>query len=171
MNVTANSIVIQQERERIKERYRTIIKKTFDVFDRSEDGTCDIREVGSILRALNINLTEARLRDVCSQVGEEEPSGFIQYKRLEPVILTFLMGSETFRDTEERILEAFKVLDTEGKGYLDADELRVLMTTNGEYFSTEEVNEMLAFAADPEDGKINYMEYVKHLSEPQVIDI
>ncbi len=160
------SSILKQEREKIKERYFAAIKKRFSTFDRSGDGTCDIREIGTIIRSLGINMTEARLRDVTTQIEEDEPSGFVQYTRLEPVVLSFLMGSETVRDTEERILEAFRMLDTEGKGTIDADELRVLMTTNGEYFNTDEVNEMMAFAADPDTGTIDYKVFARHLAEP-----
>ncbi|CAM4741575.1 unnamed protein product [Rotaria magnacalcarata] len=65
-------------------------------------------------------------------------------------------------DSEEEILEAFRVFDKDGNGYISADELRNVMTSLGEKLTDEEVNQMIREAdidgdeyekADSDNGK------------------
>ena len=50
------------------------------------------------------------------------------------------------RDSEDKLLRAFRTLDTENKGFVEAEKLRNLLTTHGERFSQEEIDEFLNFA-------------------------
>merc|ERR1712061_861832 len=80
-------------------------------------------------------------------------------------------------DTEEELIEAFKVFDRDGNGFISAAELRHVMTNLGEKLTDEEVDEMIREADVDGDGQINYEEFVKMMmakeasscrSEPQV---
>lgn len=55
------------------------------------------------------------------------------------------MMSRKMRDTdsEEEILEAFKVFDKDGSGFITAAELQHVMTNLGEKLTDEEINEMV----------------------------
>mmetsp|Transcript_21955 Transcript_21955/g.50039 ORF Transcript_21955/g.50039 Transcript_21955/m.50039 type:complete len:97 (+) Transcript_21955:691-981(+) len=64
-------------------------------------------------------------------------------------------------DSEEEILEAFKVFDKDGNGFISAAELRHIMTNLGEKLTDEEVDEMIREADIDGDGQINYEEFVK----------
>lgn len=64
-------------------------------------------------------------------------------------------------DSEEEILEAFKVFDKDGNGFISAAELRHVMTNLGEKLTDEEVDEMIREADVDGDGQINYEEFVK----------
>jgi calmodulin len=64
-------------------------------------------------------------------------------------------------DSEEDIREAFKVFDKDGNGFIDASELKHVMTNLGEKLTEEEVNEMIKEADTDGDGQINYEEFVK----------
>ena len=46
-------------------------------------------------------------------------------------------------DTEEELIEAFKVFDRDGNGLISAAELRHVMTNLGEKLTEEEVDEMI----------------------------
>lgn len=63
----------------------------------------------------------------------------------------------------EKLLEAFKVLDPENKTYLTKEYLSKLMMEEGEPFTQEELDEMLAVAIDPISGKIPYEYYLNQL--------
>merc|ERR1739842_296568 len=64
-------------------------------------------------------------------------------------------------DTEEELIEAFKVFDRDGNGFISAAELRHVMTNLGEKLTDEEVEEMIREADVDGDGQINYDEFVK----------
>ena len=48
--------------------YLKKIKKAFDVFDQQGNETCDAREVGSILRSLNIYPSQEQLANIIKEV-------------------------------------------------------------------------------------------------------
>ena len=64
-------------------------------------------------------------------------------------------------DTEEELIEAFKVFDRDGNGLISAAELRHVMTNLGEKLTDEEVDEMIREADVDGDGHINYEEFVR----------
>jgi calmodulin len=64
-------------------------------------------------------------------------------------------------DSEAELLEAFKVFDKDGNGFISAEELRHVMTNLGEKLTDEEVNEMIREADQDGDGQVDYSEFVK----------
>merc|ERR1712048_727685 len=135
-----------------KQLVAKMIKDAFALFDKDGKGTCDVREIGTIVRHLGICPTEIELRDMITEVEEEEPTGFIRFERFERMMSRILMENQYPRDSEEKLLRAFRTLDTENKGYVEAEKLRTLLTTHGERFSQEEIDEFLSFAVDTESG-------------------
>ena len=64
-------------------------------------------------------------------------------------------------DTEEELIEAFKVFDRDGNGLISANELQHVMSSLGENVTEEEVEEMIKEADLDGDGYINYEEFVR----------
>ena len=65
------------------------------------------------------------------------------------------------KEMDEELIEAFKVFDKDGNGFISAAELRHVMTNLGEKLSDDEVDEMIKEADVDGDGQINYAEFVK----------
>lgn len=63
----------------------------------------------------------------------------------------------------ELLLEAFKVLDPEGHGYLTKEYISTLMTQDGEPFTQDELEEMLEIAIDPQTQTVPYEYYINQL--------
>ena len=95
---------------------------------------------------------------VCPSLG----NGTIDF----PEFLTLMARKMKDTDSEEEILEAFKVFDKDGNGFISAAELRHVMTNLGEKLTDEEVDEMIREADIDGDGQINYEEFVKVTSPP-----
>ena len=140
------------------------IKDAFELFDRDGKGMCDVREIGTIVRHLGICPTEIELRDLITECEEEEPTGFIRFERFERTMSRVLLESQFPRDSEEKILRAFRVLDQENKGYVEADKIKPLLMKNGERFSEEEMEDFLNFAVDQESGLLHYEDYVMQVA-------
>lgn len=63
----------------------------------------------------------------------------------------------------EELLKAFQTLDKENKGYLTKEYLTKAMMEEGEPFTQEEIDEMMAIAVDPDSGNINYEYYINQI--------
>ena len=64
-------------------------------------------------------------------------------------------------DSEEELVEAFRVFDRDGNGFISAAELRSVKNGLGENLTDEDVDEMIRDADIDGDGQINYEEFVK----------
>eukprot|EP00760_Papus_ankaliazontas_P025939 PhM_4_TR2935/c0_g1_i1/m.89727 len=157
---------------RLQLRERTIeanMVKSFQLFEREGTGMCDVREVGTIVRSLGLNPTEEQLSRMIEQMEDPESTGFVRMERfvvvMKPVLLNLdFQGTLMVRDSEDLILQAFRALDKDGRGYVDSEYLKEVMTTMGEKFSSDEILEMLNAAADPETGNIKFEDYAPILA-------
>jgi calmodulin len=66
-------------------------------------------------------------------------------------------------NTREEVLEAFRVFDKDGRGYVTTDELRQVLNELGEYMDPNEIEELL-YEGDPgQSGYVQYDEFVSKL--------
>merc|ERR1719281_550895 len=78
-----------------------------------------------------------------------------------PEFLSLMARKMKDTDTEKELIEAFKVFDRDGNGFISAAELRHAMSNLGQKMSDEEVVEMIREADLDLDGQVNYEEFVK----------
>merc|ERR1719188_2394336 len=91
------------------------------------------------------------------QASERDDFGRIDFVEF----LSLMSRKMKDTDTEEELIEAFKVFDRDCDGFISAAELRHVMTNLGEKLTDEEVDEMIREADVDGDGQINYEEFVK----------
>ena len=115
-----------------------------------------LRNVGTVMRSLGQNPTEAELQDMINEV-DADGNGTIDF----PEFLNLMARKMKDTDSEEELHEAFKVFDKGGNGTISAAELRHVMTNLGEKLTDEEVDEMIREADVDGDGEVNYEEFVK----------
>ncbi|KAI0028876.1 hypothetical protein K488DRAFT_57604, partial [Vararia minispora EC-137] len=142
----------------------TEFKEAFSLFDKDGDGTITTKELGTVMRSLGQNPTEAELQDMINEV-DADGNGTIDF----PEFLTMMARKMRDTDSEEEIKEAFKVFDKDGNGFISAAELRHVMTNLGEKLTEVEVDEMIREADIDGDGQINYDEFVKVRLLPSVL--
>jgi len=131
-------------------------KEAFSLFDKSGDGTITTKDLGTVIRALGKNPTEAELQDIINEV-DPNGDGTVDF----PAFLTIMARKMKDTDTEEDIVEAFRVFDKDGAGTISAAELRHVMTNLGEKLTDEEVDEMIREADVHGDGVIDYRAFTK----------
>ncbi|OAF65065.1 CaBP5 [Intoshia linei] len=133
--------------------------EAFSLFDKDGDGTITTKELGTVMRSLGQNPTEAELQDMINEV-DADGNGTIDFQEF----LTMMGRKMKTTDSEEEIREAFRVFDKDGNGYISKSELQHVMTNLGEKLTEEEVNEMIREADIDGDGRINYEEFVSMMT-------
>eukprot|EP00768_Dysnectes_brevis_P007223 gnl/Dysnectes_brevis/601_a663_4723.p3 GENE.gnl/Dysnectes_brevis/601_a663_4723~~gnl/Dysnectes_brevis/601_a663_4723.p3 ORF type:complete len:159 (+),score=67.20 gnl/Dysnectes_brevis/601_a663_4723:1363-1839(+) len=131
-------------------------KEAFNLFDKNGDGSITTLELGTVMRSLGQNPTEAELADLINSV-DTDGNGVISF-----VEFIKLMVSRTRNaDSEEELKEAFRVFDRNGDGYINAAELRHVMTHIGEKLDEDEVDDLIREADIDGQGQIKYHDFVK----------
>ena len=96
------------------ERIKAEVTKAFALFQAHESSPeVDEREVPTILASLGLNLTQEMLRDFVNEVrGEDSTTGLLSFDRFAKAATRVLLEhrqGEAARDSEEKLLRAFKV--------------------------------------------------------------
>ncbi|GCB78203.1 hypothetical protein scyTo_0017715 [Scyliorhinus torazame] len=120
------------EADQLTEEQIAEFKEAFSLFDKDGDGTITTKELGTVMRSLGQNPTEAELQDMINEVDF-------------PEFLTMMARKMKDTDSEEEIREAFRVFDKDGNGYISAAELRHVMTNLGEKLTDEEPYKFLLY--------------------------
>jgi len=69
---------------------------------------------------------------------------------------------ENPESSKEEIIEAFEYFDRDGRGTINKDELRVILTKLGTPMSEEEVDEIFKEAGLDDQPNVNYREFVEY---------
>ncbi|XP_074523109.1 dynein regulatory complex protein 8 [Halichoeres trimaculatus] len=139
------------------------IKAAFDAFDHQLNSTVDVREISTIVYSLGCFPTLADLHNFIAEV-EEDQTGYVHFDKFLPAMTKVLLENRFPPIPEERVLQAFEVLDKEKKGYLESEELTKYLTQEGDVFNQAEMDEMLLAFADPETNRIHYNDIIYQLT-------
>lgn len=131
-------------------------KEAFSLFDKDGDGCITTNELGTVMRSLGPNPTEAEVREMINEV-DADGSGTIDF----PEFLNLMARKMKYTVSEEELKEAFKVFDKDQDGLISASELRHIMTSLGEKLTDEEVDEMINEADADGDGQVSYEDFVR----------
>mmetsp|Transcript_5157 Transcript_5157/g.8997 ORF Transcript_5157/g.8997 Transcript_5157/m.8997 type:complete len:194 (-) Transcript_5157:61-642(-) len=155
-------------------KLRKVIKEAFGYFDKMGNSTVQQDEVGTIMRYLGQFPTESDLKDkIIPELLDDDPSrdGLVSYEAFEKMILRCLSDHEYDPDDSETLLAAFRVLDPEGRGYIDANMMHEHLSTRGgkaaDGFREREMSDFLEYAKDREStdsSRIYYEDYVAKLT-------
>ena len=129
----------------------TEFKEAFSLFAKDGDNTITTKELGTVVRSLGQNPTEAELQDMINEV-DPDGKGTIDFQGF----LTIMTRKMKDTDPEEEMREAFHMFDKDGNGFISAADLHHVMTILGEKLTDEEVDEMIKEADIDGDGQVNY---------------
>jgi calmodulin len=68
-----------------------------------------------------------------------------------------------YNDTEDDMIDAFKVFDKDGNGSISANELKFVLANTGEKLTQEEIEEMIREIDTDGDGYIDYRQFIRIL--------
>ena len=128
-------------------------KEAFNMIDQNRDGFIDKEDLHDMLASLGKNPTEAYLEEMMNCAPG--PINFTMF-------LTMFGEKLNGTDPEDVIKNAFACFDEDASGYINEDRLRELLTTMGERFSEDEVDEMFR-EAPIRKGNFDYLEFTRIL--------
>ena len=149
------------------------LMEAFAKVDIDKDGLINTDELRQVLHSLGQNPTDADLQDLAYgklsndllkitnfllsnfKAMDTDESGKIDL----PEFLHMMAKRIADTNLEEDVLEAFKVFDKDGNGFITARELKLVMSNLGESLTEQEVEAMIIEVDMDGDGCINYAEF------------
>uniref|UniRef100_A0A6U6NZG7 EF-hand domain-containing protein n=1 Tax=Zooxanthella nutricula TaxID=1333877 RepID=A0A6U6NZG7_9DINO len=157
------------------QKLRKVIKEAFSNFDKIGNNTVQPDEVGTIMRYLGQFPSESDLKDtIIPELLDEEPNreGLVTFDAFEKVMLRNMMDRVYDPDDSETLLAAFRVLDPEGRGYIDSNLMHEHLSSGegkaaSDAFRDREMSDFVEYAKDRESAdssRIYYEDYVAKLT-------
>ena len=109
------------------------------LFDKNSDGFVHTSELGTLIRAINLNPSEAEILDMMKKVDPAN-SGQFGLGNLENLIRE--RGKDT--DSLEDVINALRVFDADKDGKISVEEFTYAMVNMGERMSEQEIHEIVA---------------------------
>ena len=135
-------------------------RRLFDIFDINKDRTISAKELGKVLRSLNLNPSQSDLENMIKKV-DQSGTGRIEFN-------DFLkLYAEKIKETitKDDVMRYFAMFDRNGDGKIDPTEFKRVMTTMGEPLTNEEVDFIISEADKDLNGYIDYDEFSEMLLE------
>ena len=129
------------------------IKRYENGFGRfAKNGKLDVLDIVGALEEAKEDFTEDDVVDALEVMGiKDEPLSIDQFMDL----IGILKDPET-------IIDAFSVLDTDRKGIIDEEELRVILRKYAPDLKGKEIEEILEKPNVTTNGKVNYKAFVQY---------
>ncbi|XP_015518062.1 myosin light chain 1 [Neodiprion pinetum] len=133
----------------------------FSIYDFTGENTIDAVDLGNVLRALNLNPTNATIE----KMGGTKKKGEKLFKLDEFLPIFSQVKKDKDQGCYEDFLECLKLYDKAENGTMLAAELSHILLTLGERLNDAETEEVLRDCMDPEDedGFIPYAPFLKKL--------
>ncbi|XP_032788933.1 calmodulin isoform X1 [Daphnia magna] len=136
-------------------------KEAFIAIDKDEDGLITVTELGKVMKSLGQRSTDKELKTLVREVSNSNLRNTVEFNEF-----LQLMSKKMKNDgCEEELLEAFRVFDKLGEGWIMSADLRDVMQHLGERLSDLEVDDMLKEADRGNNGRVFYQEFVELLTK------
>lgn len=126
----------------------------FQLFDINHDGTITTSELGTALRNLGQNPTEAELQQVILELDKDK-NGTIEFDEL----MELITKNMNRIDPQNECREIFELFDRRQSGFISLDDLRHVVKSSGLQLSEDELIQMIEEADTDGDDKITFDEF------------
>lgn len=131
----------------------------FDLFDEDHDGYITAEELGKVIRSLGQTPSIDDLKEMIKEV-DKDGNGTIEFDEF----LTLMECKMKDDDSEEELMEAFKVFDKGNLGLISKNDIKQVMKMMGEILTQEELDDLMDQWDQDKDGLLNFDEFKKMMS-------
>ena len=147
----------------IDEEMAEDMAKLWKVFQDPETGNAKIEELGTILRALDVNLPDEAAFEEVRHMVDPEGKGYFDEPGLKIVMEEKLKEEHTVEDMTGML----SLLDKDGEGLIPTPRFNQYMMNMGHKMTEEEVDELLKEADPKNDGVVNIADLADRLCPPK----
>lgn len=143
------------------------LRRIFDVFDNNGDGVITLNEIGRALERLGLEADRKELESTVLCYIKPGKSG-LDYDDFESLHRSLGdnffgagdVGTDSEQDNED-LMEAFKVFDEDGDGFISAGELQAVLSKLGlpEGKEIDRVRQMILSVDRNRDGRVDFEEF------------
>ena len=148
--------------DHIPQEFIDEIYQTFMLFDKDQNGNIDQQELGDVFRSLGQHYSEVVQATTTAEIYTDQ-SGSIEFSEF----LQLMRRRMRDTDTEEEMVEAFKVFDLDGNGLISLNELVLVMKQIGENLNERDCEEIIKAGDKDNDGHLNYDEFIRMMADPE----
>ncbi|XP_063628241.1 neo-calmodulin isoform X1 [Cydia splendana] len=144
-------------------------REAFRLFDKDGDGTITKEELGRVMRSLGQFARVEELQDMLQEV-DSDGDGNVSFEEFVSILsksMSVGSGASSAEQEERELRDAFRVFDKHNRGYICASDLRAVLQCLGEDLSEEEIEDMIKEVDSDGDGRIDFLEFVRALGEPE----
>eukprot|EP00999_Lentomonas_sp_LEN2_P000875 NODE_1875_length_707_cov_155.775862_g1825_i0.p1 GENE.NODE_1875_length_707_cov_155.775862_g1825_i0~~NODE_1875_length_707_cov_155.775862_g1825_i0.p1 ORF type:complete len:156 (+),score=37.38 NODE_1875_length_707_cov_155.775862_g1825_i0:178-645(+) len=131
------------------------MREVFGFFEKANN-QMPLTDLGTAMRALNLNPSNKQLEEYSGELNNG--SGMLDFGKFQEYMLVQL---EQEKDSREMLVNALRVFDKEGDGYIQTAELKSVMTTMGEKYTAQEFDELVKNV--DRGGKIKYDDFADRM--------
>ena len=133
-------------------------REAFQAFDKDGNGSITTKELGTVMRSLGQNLSEAEIKEIIDEVDEDK-NGTIDFQEF----LSLMARKMKLLDKEDELIEAFKKLDLDGTGKISKYQLRYIILSTQNDFNADDIEELFKITDMDEEGNIDLHDFIKIL--------
>ncbi|CAH2049673.1 unnamed protein product [Thlaspi arvense] len=150
------------------------LRRIFDLFDKNHDGAITVEEINQALQVLGLDADLSELESMVKAFLKPEKIGLefddfeALHRSLNDTFFGFQEeslaeegGKESEKQDEADLMEAFKVFDENGDGFISARELQVVLGKLGlaEGREMDRVERMISSVDLNQDGRVDFFEF------------
>ena len=133
-------------------------REAFQAFDKDGNGSITVRELGTVMRSLGQNLSEAEIKEMIDIVDEDK-NGTIDFQEF----LHLMARKLKLVRKEEQLLDAINILDKDGNGKISKYELRYNLLSSNSDINGEDIEEFIKTIGTDEEGNIDIQNFIEIL--------
>ena len=131
------------------------ISCAFNLFDTDKDGFLKPKDFLKVLDQVGIKLNEASMKEMMNSLSSNENGNNISIKDF----VAFVNSRMKNVESEEEILEMFKIFDKKGSGKVSIGDIRSVLEDIDEPVSQQELEDLMITWDKNKDGYLDFAEF------------